>query len=714
LKPTALPYGTVRLALACLLLAGALIRLPHLTAAPLEFHATRQYRSAVLARGYAATNLPGFTRQEREGAVEVAARMGPIEPPVFEHVAALLYRVAGREALWMPRFLGVLGWIAGAAALWWLVAPTLGALAGLAAVAVALFLPYGVPASQAFQPDGPMTALTVTALAAMFWRHSQPSSRAAAVAALCAALAIFIKPMAAFFVVPAEVALSTLRTGWLRGLRRSAVWAVAVAAPAVGWYVYVAMTSPSTFDDRVFPHLLTSSVFWTGWLGMADRVVPWPALVLAGIGVAAAGGATRRILLAVWMGYLAYGMVFAYHIHTHDYYSLPLIPLAGWSIGALVSAVEERLDPAVARLAPALALGLVVIAVGPAWRTRPYPPDPDSAAEVERYEHIGQVVGHSARVVSLDGNYGFPLSYHGRLVASNLPLSIDAAKSALAGRGGAAPEALLASMAGEFFVATSQAELDAQPRLRAVLEERYPVVDRGGTPDRWQYVVYDLRRTHMSLRPARSSVVARVGDSAVAATRLSLWAEPGARWRATVSLPTVLALAPAAGVGPATLVLTPRTTGEALDQVVEVSAFGDGQATAAAAVSVRVSILPAGPARPPFGFVDAPPEPVTIDRAPVVFQGWALDDLAVSRIWVGVLDNAGAVVSLGDAQRGGMRPDVAAAYPNAHDLNHSAWAFALDPDVALKYPQPVTVVFFADDADGLRVELGRRTVHVKR
>ena len=696
-----------------LLFAGTLIRLPHLAAPPLEFHATRQYRSAALARGYVIDALPGYSAQEHRAAVLLAAQMAPIEPPVFENAAALLYRMTGREALWMPRLLGVLAWTGGAVAMWWLVAPLLGALAGLTAVAVFLFLPYGVPASQAFQPDGLMTALTVAAVAASFRRHRHPSTRAARVATLVAAAAVFIKPMAVFFVLPVEVSLSTSRDGWLRGLRRSALWAATVATPAVAWYVYVTMTSASVFEDRFFPQLLTRSVFWTDWLRMIERVVPWPALVLAIIGVITARGTTRRALLAAWMGYMTYGLVFSYHIHTHDYYSLPLIPLVGWSVGALVSAVRERARAGVTRFAPYLILGLVAVAVGVGWRARPYAPDPASAAEVARYERIGRVVGHSARVISLDGNYGYPLSYHGRLFASNLPLSIDAAMSVLARRGRPSPETRPASMNGEFFVATSQAELGGQPGLRAFLDERYPVVDRDGTPERWHFVVYDLRHTRVSVTPGRLSAFARAGDRVAPQASAALWAEPDARWHVVVAAPELLDVTPAAGSGPATLTFAPRPATTETDQVVDVAIYGEGQETVSGTVGVRVRVIPAGPPRPPFGHVDAPPDPVMVDRVPVVFQGWALDDLSTRRVWVGFRNRAGAVVPLGDAKWGGMRPDVAAAHPNAHDIFNSAWAFTLDPEAVRTLPQPLTLLFYAEDGEGLRSKLGSRTLRFR-
>lgn len=102
-----------------------------------------------------------------------------------------------------------------------------------------------------------------------------------------------------------------------------------------------------------------------------------------------------------------------------------------------------------------------------------------------------------------------------------------------------------------------------------------------------------------------------------------------------------------------------------------------------------------------------------VDRVPVVFQGWALDDLSTRRVWVGFRNRADAVVPLGDAKWGGMRPDVAAAHPNAHDIFNSAWAFTLDPEAVRMLPQPLTLLFYAEDGEGLRSKLGSRTLRFR-
>jgi hypothetical protein len=38
----------------------------------------------------------------------------------------------------------------------------------------------------------------------------------------------------------------------------------------------------------------------------------------------------------------------------------------------------------------------------------------------------------------------------------------------------------------------------------------------------------------------------------------------------------------------------------------------------------------------------------------------------------------------------------------------------LNPEAIRAQPQPVTLVFYAEDSEGLRAELGRRTITVRR
>jgi hypothetical protein len=91
-----------RLTLALVLVTGFAVRLPHLADPPLRFHPTRQYPSAVIARGYYLDEMNGLTTQQREAARATASKLGPIEPPVVEHLAVRVYRAAGREDSGFP------------------------------------------------------------------------------------------------------------------------------------------------------------------------------------------------------------------------------------------------------------------------------------------------------------------------------------------------------------------------------------------------------------------------------------------------------------------------------------------------------------------------------------------------------------------------------------------------------------------------------------
>jgi hypothetical protein len=95
-------------------------------------------------------------------------------------------------------------------------------------------------------------------------------------------------------------------------------------------------------------------------------------------------------------------------------------------------------------------------------------------------------------------------------------------------------------------------------------------------------------------------------------------------------------------------------------------------------------------------------------------MGWALDDLDLRKVSVEYADASGRVIKLGEAQQSAGRPDVAAAFPNAHDTFRPAWAYILQPSVLGAADRPVVLRFYAEDGDGRRTEIGHRTVQPRR
>ena len=297
--------------------------------------------------------------------------------------------------------------------------------------------------------------------------------------------------MAVLFLRPLLSRLAIGRFGWRRGTRggRVSFWRLSAGA-AVFYSAY------SELGERgPYPELWRQRAFWAGWLSMLDRVVPlpWAAVSIAGAIVAAPPA--RTLLLGLWSGYLLLGFVFSYHISTHDYYSLPVIPIAALSLAALIDACLRRLPAGWFRWSTVSVYAGCV--AGICWgvlQAGIFAPAADLQARVQLFERIGAVVNHSTKVASLDGDYGFPLSYHGLLLAGNMPLGIDVAMARLNGVTLPPPAERLAGTHADFFVATSQQELDGQPDLLEALERGYPVVFRDGFRSRWRAVVYDLRK----------------------------------------------------------------------------------------------------------------------------------------------------------------------------------------------------------------------------
>ena len=114
--------------------------------------------------------------------------------------------------------------------------------------------------------------------------------------------------------------------------------------------VWIAGFLGQQFGGRFIPSLFLSPSYYLGWVGMLNLVVGGVTLMLALIGlfflrddparyIETAGGNVRdeklRFMLGLWAGYALFGLTFNYHISSHDYYSLPLIPIVALSLAPL-------------------------------------------------------------------------------------------------------------------------------------------------------------------------------------------------------------------------------------------------------------------------------------------------------------------------------------------------------------------------------------------
>src|SRR5690242_8384652 len=198
-----------RLLVVSLLFVFALVvRIHHINEPPLDFHATRQYRSLIIARAYYFQTTASLPEWQKQVASINAARQGILEPPIMELLVSSAYRLVGREYFWIPGLLSSLFWIVGAGFLYLLASKLANAEAALFSAAFYLFLPFSVTASRSFQPDPLMIMMLLASIYAVVRYYEQPSTRGLAITSIASAAAAFIKPLSLFVIVSVFVSLA--------------------------------------------------------------------------------------------------------------------------------------------------------------------------------------------------------------------------------------------------------------------------------------------------------------------------------------------------------------------------------------------------------------------------------------------------------------------------------------------------------------------------
>jgi hypothetical protein len=474
---------------------GLAIRLYDLTDLPLDFHPTRQLLSALKARGMYYQGLTNVPDAMRDFAIQQWKYRTPAEPEFFERLTAITYRLIG-EQLWIARVYSSLFWMIGAVFLYLLGRDLVSSEGALAAASFYLFLPYAVRASRSFQPDPLMVMLIVGFWWAVYrWSRQQTSTKWAVTAGLLGGFAIYIKFVAVFFVIGGGLGAVLGRESIRDALRRPQTWVMVLLGilPGAAYFVYgtwVAGYLGQRFYGRVIPALLIDPSFYLEWIGTLSILMSGAVLMLGLLGLLFFNRGNLRFILGLWAGYLAFGLVFDYHISTHDYYSLPLIPIVALSLAPLADSLLTRLAEAASeRWLRTAAYLILLFGLGISlWERRAEFKSVDYRPEVQMWTEVSETIG-DANLVALTQDYGSRLAYWGWKGAVIWPTSGDLAYHV--GLLGAEDdfekqfEEITAKK--DLFLVTDFDELERQPFLDEKLRSTYPVFAEGDG-----YVVYAL------------------------------------------------------------------------------------------------------------------------------------------------------------------------------------------------------------------------------
>ncbi len=477
-----------RLLIISFLFVAALgIRLYQINEPPLNFHATRQYRSLIIARGYYFDGSSSIPEWKRQVAGASQQKQGILEPPLLEFLVSVGYRILGAEHFWLPRLLSSLFWLIGGGFLYLIGKKIADADAALFGTAFYLFLPFAVVASCSFQPDPLMVMLLLASVFAIVWHDDAQSNARLMVAAIVSSLAFLVKPHSLFAILATFMAIAIYRHGIRRAIisKTLLVFVTIILLPTMTIYIYNVVTGrffPHEAWKTLLPQLWMSSLFWRSWvnnIGLTVGFIPFIGALLGMLFFRA--GLPRSLMMGLWTGYVIFGLALNYNFATHDYYQLQLIPIVGLSLGPIVALVMNHLNHTRPQLHwrvaawSALLLGLVLsIAVA---RSRLI--NPQIERKVEAGQQIGELVNHSTKTIFLSGDYGVPLEYHGLLSGSSWPLQWDLEWERLAGfKSRSAEERFITRFAKdspEYFIVEDLEEFEKQPDLKRFLS-KFPTV----------------------------------------------------------------------------------------------------------------------------------------------------------------------------------------------------------------------------------------------
>lgn len=483
------------LAVIILLVGGFFVRMIDLTDQPLDFHATRQLRSAVVARRIYLQMDPSADPDHMAYATDPALYdyVTRREPPITEGLVALIYLLIGKEVLWVSRIVTALFWCGGGVGIYLLVKKLASRDAGLVSLAFYLFVPFGVIASRSFQPEALMVAGMVWSLVCFLNWFDSRSWRDAIIAGVVTGLTILVKPNPVFMLLPAYALILLFSDGIGKVVKSGKVWLIA-GLSAVFPLVFYKFISPGAseflanfwLDIRT---IIPTSRYALGWGSIITDVVPFAVLIGAFVGTLLYPKTGRLLTIGLWVGYLVLGIFVPHHIYTHNYYSIVLVPITAIALGQVAEIVARSAADKKAVLKVGLvAVGITAIAYA-SWNVYKDLKESNYRGEPAGWKRVGDAIPKDQKVIALTHNYGTNLAYYGYRMVPLWPYGGDLNLEQI--RSGSAFDdfdAYFDRLTGPYdlFLVTHFGELNAQSQLMAKLLE-YSVYAEGDG-----YILYDL------------------------------------------------------------------------------------------------------------------------------------------------------------------------------------------------------------------------------
>ncbi|KAA3642756.1 MAG: phospholipid carrier-dependent glycosyltransferase [Chloroflexi bacterium] len=483
------------LALIGLLALGLALRLVDLTDPPFDFHPTRQFRGAMVARSLYYSVLPSSDPNIQATALGMRDQVVEYEPPFLEAIVVAGYLLTGGENLWVARIVTSVSWVLGGLVLYLLAKRTVGIGGALIATAYYLFLPFSVYASRSFQPDPFMVMWVLFTMYAVYRWSEERTWKWAITTAVLAAVSVLVKVVAAYLIggMMVGVVLATLPIR--EALRDRQVWAmglIMVVFPGVYYIFGISGSSSNYLENWVFAlmPLILEPAFYVRWMNRLNSLIELAPLMAGAAGVLIAQGRLRAMLIGLWVGYIIYGLTLPHQTTTHSYYHIQLVPIVALSLAPVAQLVVDRVwqEKRFWRLA---FIGVMALTIAyPAWIARSTMLGEDHSHEPPYWESIGEIVPDDGKTMGLVQQYGHLLIYYGW---ENVKLWPVTGEQRLAELRGAEEVEFVTEFKDrtegvDYFLVTAFGQLNQQEQLKDYLYTNFPILDEGNG-----YVLFDLR-----------------------------------------------------------------------------------------------------------------------------------------------------------------------------------------------------------------------------
>ncbi|MBI9049646.1 MAG: glycosyltransferase family 39 protein [Anaerolineaceae bacterium] len=475
-------------------LAGFAIRLYDASDAPLEFHLTRQLRSALKARDVYLQLSADANGYDQELSADLA-NLEVYEPPILESMVGGLYALTGSENIAIARAVNAFFWTVGGWFLYLLLRKRINLLSIIAGLTFYFFLPFSVIASRSFQPDPWMvTWILASAWAAMRWKE-HPSWGNTVLTGIIGGLTVLIKGFAGLFVAPLLIGIVLSDQTIISAVKNLKVWCMAGLSTLPMAVYYIFLNAGRSGDFLSFwagslSRMVLTTNFYADWLAMIKGLMGLFTVLVALIALFLAKKEVKIWLLPLWIGYILFGLVFPYQFTTHEYYHLALIPLVAVGLMLMMDLILPMIAKQHWLWRMAIAGVIIASSAYNLWVSRSVLYAHDFRHEAAAWQQIADAIPDDHPFISLSSDYGMRLRYFGwKAAKSEWPTAADLRLFTLAGNADLETQTYFNEQTdgADYFLITAFQELGDQPVLEQILQAKYPLYAQGDG-----YMIYDL------------------------------------------------------------------------------------------------------------------------------------------------------------------------------------------------------------------------------